>query len=176
MKHLNRRVILKKRNRLSKEDIAQKSKIIKEDVFSSKEYKNSKTIMFYVSFGSEVNTLEMIKESLKKKTVCVPIVKGPMIVPSIISSIKELNKKNDYGILEPLKIKKIKKQDIDLVIVPGVVFDKENHRIGYGKGYYDDFLKDFKGKTMGLAFKLQVLEIIPKDEWDIKLDKVISEV
>ena len=64
---------------------------------------------------------------------------------------------------------------IGLVIVPGVVFDKHNHRIGYGKGYYDDFLKEFSGKKIGLAFELQVLEDIPRDDWDIRLDKVISE-
>ena len=173
MKQINRRVILKKRNRLSKEEIIRKSKIIKEKLFSSKEYKKAKTIMFYVSFGSEVNTLDMIKESLNDKTICVPVCKKNKIIPSIIKDIKELNKKNKYKIPEPSKIKKIDKKDIDLVIVPAVVFDKRNHRIGYGKGYYDNFLKNFKGKTIGLAFKMQILEIIPKDEWDVRLDKVV---
>lgn len=175
MKQINRRVVLRKRNRLSKEEIIKKSKIIKEKLFSSEEYKKAKTIMFYVSFGSEVDTIDMIKESLISKTVCVPVVKEGSIIPSTIEDIKELNKKNRYSILEPSKIKKIDKKDIDLVIVPGIVFDKNNHRIGYGKGYYDNFLKDFKGKRIGLAFSLQILEIIPKDEWDVKLDKVISE-
>jgi 5-formyltetrahydrofolate cyclo-ligase len=174
MKQINRRVILKKRNRLSKKDIIEKSKIIKEKLFSSKEYKKAKTIMFYVSFGSEVDTINMIKESLNK-TVCVPVVKDDKIIPSIIKEVKELNKKNKYKIPEPSKIRKIKKQDIDLVIVPGIVFDKQNHRIGYGKGYYDAFLKKLKAKKIGLAFSLQILEIIPKDEWDIKLDKIISQ-
>ena len=176
MKQINRRVILRKRNRLSKEEIIEKSKIIKEKLFSSEDYKKAKTVMFYVSFGSEVDTFDMIKESLKNKTVCVPIVEDSIIIPSIIKDIKELNKKNKYGILEPLKIKRIKKEDIDLVIVPGVVFDKRNHRIGYGKGYYDSFLKDFKGKTIGLVFKMQILEMIPNYRWDVKLDKVISEI
>jgi 5-formyltetrahydrofolate cyclo-ligase len=174
MKKINRRVILKKRNRLSRKEIIKKSKIIKEKLFSSKEYKKAKTIMFYVSFGSEVDTINMIKESLNK-TVCVPVVKDDKIIPSIIKEVKELNKKNKYKIPEPSKIRKIKKQDIDLVIVPGIVFDKQNHRIGYGKGYYDAFLKKLKAKKIGLAFSLQILEIIPKDEWDIKLDKIISQ-
>lgn len=176
MKQISRRVVLRKRNRLSKEEIAEKSKIIKEKLFNSEEYKKAKTIMFYVSFGSEVSTIDMIKESLKNnKIVCVPVVKEKSMIPSIIKGIKELNKKNIYKIPEPSRINKIKKEDIDLIIVPGVAFDKQSRRIGYGKGYYDKFLKDFKGKTIGLAFKLQILEIIPKDEWDIKLDKVISE-
>ncbi len=117
----------------------------------------------------------MINESLKGKRVCVPSVEEGNITASIIRDVKELNKKNKYGILEPSELRKIDKKDIDLVIVPGIVFDKQNHRIGYGKGYYDNFLKDFKGKTIGLAFKMQILEIIPKDEWDVRLDRVISE-
>ena len=175
MKQISRRVILRKRNRLSKAQISQKSKLIKEKLFNSQEYKKAKTILFYVSFGSEVNTINMIQDSLKEKEICVPLVKKDKIIPSVIKDIKELNKKNQYGILEPSKIKEIKKEDIDLVIVPGVAFDRRNHRIGYGKGYYDKFLKGFRGKTMGLAFSLQILEIIPTNEWDVKLDEVISD-
>ncbi len=175
MKDINRRVILKKRNRLSKPEIIEKSKVIKEKLFSSPEYKKAKTVMFYASFGSEVYTLDMIKEALKNKNICVPVVKGLIIVPSTIKNIKDFNKKNKYGILEPSKTKRIDKENIDLVIVPGVCFDKLNHRIGYGVGYYDNFLKSFKGKKIGLAFKMQILEIIPCCAWDVRLDKVISE-
>ncbi len=73
MKQINRRVILKKRDRLTKEEIKEKSKIIKKKLFSLPEYKKAKTIMFFVSFGSEVYTHDMIKEALKSKTVCIPI-------------------------------------------------------------------------------------------------------
>ena len=175
MKDINRKVILKKRNRLSKEDLIKKSRIIEEKLLNSEDYKKAKTVMFYVSFGSEVNTREMIKETLKNKTVCVPVVKGNEIIASLIEDFKDLNKKNEFGIMEPAKIKKIEKDKIDLVFVPGVVFDKSNQRIGYGKGYYDKFLKDFKGKKIGLAFKMQVLEIVPCCNTDVCLDKVISE-
>jgi 5-formyltetrahydrofolate cyclo-ligase len=175
MKHINRRVILRKRNRLSKEEVIKKSKIIKGKLFNSEEYKKAKIIMFYASFGSEVNTLDMIKESLKNKTICIPIVKNNIIIASKIKNIEELDKKNKYGIFEVSVIEKINTKDIDLVVVPGIAFDKRNHRIGYGKGYYDNFLKKFKNKKIGLAFNLQVLEIIPNDEWDVKLDEVISD-
>jgi len=167
---------LRKRNRLSKEEIISKSSVIKEKLFNSEDYKNAKVVMFYVSFGSEVDTFDMMKKALKDKKVCVPAVKGDKIVASLIKDFKELDKKGKYGILEPSKIKEIDKKDIDLVIVPGVVFDKRNHRIGYGKGYYDKFLKDFKGKKVGLAFKMQILEFIPNHDWDVRLDKVISEI
>lgn len=167
--------MLKKRNRLNRKEITKRSSIIKKKLFDSKEYKNSKTIMFYVSFNSEVNTSIMIKESLKDKRVCVPIMKEKKLVASLIKSTKELNKKNKHGIVEPSRIKKIEKSKIDLVVVPGVAFDKNNHRIGYGKGFYDRFLENFKGKKIGLAFSIQLLEIIPKREWDVRVDKVITE-
>jgi len=176
MKQISRRVVLRKRNRLSKKEIIEKSKKIQKKLFNSSEYKKAKIVMFYVSFDCEVDTFEMIKKSLKNKKICVPVVQKDEIIPSIINDFKDLNKKNVFGISEPSKINKINKKDIDLVIVPGVVFDKQNHRIGYGKGYYDKFLKDFNGKKIGLAFDLQILEVIPRNEWDVKLDKVISEI
>ena len=176
MKQISRRVILNKRNRLTKDKIIEKSAIIKEKLFSSHAYKTAKTIMFYVSFGSEVKTDDMITEALEEKKVCVPVTDDHHITPALIESYEDLNKKGKYNIPEPSVIKKINKDNIDLVIVPGVVFDKENHRIGYGKGYYDKFMKDIKAKKIRLAFDLQLLQIIPKDEWDIRLDKVITEV
>ncbi|HZX44399.1 MAG TPA: 5-formyltetrahydrofolate cyclo-ligase [Candidatus Nanoarchaeia archaeon] len=175
MKNINRRVILRRRNRLSATEIKEKSDKIKQILFNSKEYRQANIVMFYVSFGSEVDTWDMIKESLEEKKVCVPCVIKDRLVASKIASPGELSKKNVYGICEPEKIKEVSKDVIGLVIVPGVVFDKHNHRIGYGKGYYDDFLKEFSGKKIGLAFELQVLEDIPRDDWDIRLDKVISE-
>jgi 5-formyltetrahydrofolate cyclo-ligase len=175
MKHINRRVILRKRNRLTALALEEKSEIIKEKLLNSTEYKKAKIVMFYVSFGSEVQTKEMIVEALKEKTVCVPVCHGNGIIPVVIKDIKNLDKKNKFCIPEPSNLEKMNKQKIDLVIVPGIVFDKNNHRIGYGKGYYDNFLKDFKGKTIGLALKMQILQVIPKDGWDIRLNRVISE-
>ena len=176
MKQEIRKQTLEKRNSLTKDQIIEKSKKIKEKLFSSHSYKTAKTIMFYVSFGSEVSTEEMIKEALEEKKVCVPITEDHTIIPSLIEKYEDLDKKGKYNILEPSIMKKINKDNIDLVIVPGVAFDKELHRIGYGKGYYDKFMKDIKAKKIGLAFSEQIVELTPKDEWDVKLDKVISEV
>ena len=175
MKDINRRVMLRKRDRLSKDDILKKSKIIQEKLFNSEEYKKAKTVMFFVSFGSEVNTHNMIKESLKTKKVCVPVIEGKNMIAAEIKSFDDLDAKGKLGMPIPSRIEKVEKKDIDLVIVPGIVFDKRNHRIGYGKGFYDNFLRDFKGKKIGIAFKMQVLEIIPIIQWDMQLDKVIDE-
>ena len=174
MKQELRKKILEKRNSLAKEEIKEKSKIIKEKLFSSGEYKQAKTVSFFVSFGSEVNTHEMIKEALKGKEVCVPVVKNNQIILSKINDFSDLGKKGKYGILEPSSIIEIDKELVDLIIVPGVVFDKKRYRIGYGKGYYDNLLKDYSGKTIGLAFSLQIVDSIPAEEHDIKVDRIIT--
>jgi len=172
-KDILRKAFLDKRNKLNKEEIKSKSNIIKEKLFSSKEYKKAKSVCFYVSFNSEVFTHDMIKETLKTKEVSVPVVKKDILILSKIDSFKDLDKKNKYGNLEPSKIKEIKK--VDLIIVPAIIFDKKRYRIGYGKGYYDRLLKKIKAKTIGLTFSSQIIEKIPIDDFDVKVGKVISD-
>ena len=175
MKQAIRKQILKERDSLTEKEIKEKSKLIEEKLFSLPEYKKAKTVSFFVSFGSEVYTHDMIKEALKEKEVCVPVVQGDYILLSKINGFGDLDKQGKYGILEPSSIIEIDKELVDLIIVPGVAFDKKGYRIGYGRGYYDKLLKEFNGKTIGLAFSLQIVNKIPKEEHDIRVDKVITE-
>lgn len=176
MKQKLRKRILEKRDTLTKKEIKDKSKKIKEVLFSLPEFNLAKTICFFVSFNKEVNTHGMIKEAIKQgKIVCVPMATDHKLILSKINKFDDLDKKNKYGILEPSKINKINKNDVDIIIVPGTVFDKQGHRIGYGKGYYDGLLKGYKGLSIGICFDLQMLNKVPRNEWDEKLDKVITE-
>ncbi|MFH2028520.1 MAG: 5-formyltetrahydrofolate cyclo-ligase [Nanoarchaeota archaeon] len=175
MKHKIRKEILKKRNALTKTQIKLRSKKIEKILFSLKEYKKAKTVMFYVSFGSEVFTHDMIKDALKSKIVVVPKTLDHRMTPSLIKSFKELNCKDKYGILQPFKVKRADKNKIDLVIVPGVAFDLDGYRIGYGKGYYDKFLKGMRAEKIGLAYEFKMIKKVPNEEHDIKVDKVVTE-
>ncbi|MBW2984748.1 5-formyltetrahydrofolate cyclo-ligase [Candidatus Woesearchaeota archaeon] len=176
MKRKLRKKTLEKRDALRKKEIEYKSKKIKGVLFSLPEFKLAKTVCFFVSFNSEVNTHDMIKEAIKDgKKVCVPIATDHTLILSKINKFDDLNKKNKYGILEPAKINKINKNDVDIIIVPGTVFDKEGHRVGYGKGYYDGLLKSYKGLSIGICFDLQMVDKVPRNEWDEKLDEVITE-
>ena len=176
MKQKLRKDILEKRDSLSKEEIINKSNIIKEKLFSLSEYKKANIICFFVSFKSEVNTNDMIKECIEEgKTVCVPVITGEKLILSRINNPSELTKKNKYGILEPPVINEIDKTDVDIITVPGAAFDKHGHRVGYGKGYYDDLLKDYGGLSLGICFDLQIVDKVPRDEWDEKIDMVITE-
>jgi 5-formyltetrahydrofolate cyclo-ligase len=169
------------RKNLTKREREQLSKIIKKNLFSMEEFKKSKVIMFFVSFKSEVNTIPMIKETIKLgKRVVVPLVikkKKSLVAIEIKDPDKDLSP-GEFGILEPKDSENpVNPKEIDLVLVPGLVFDKYGYRIGYGGGYYDNWLKYFnKNKRIGLAFSLQVIEDkIPISNHDLPVNKIVTD-
>ncbi|MBI2656341.1 5-formyltetrahydrofolate cyclo-ligase [Candidatus Woesearchaeota archaeon] len=176
MKNRLKESMLEKRNSLPKEEIAQKSRQIEKNLFNLEKYKKSKAVMFFVSFNSEVNTHDMIKKSLKEKTVVVPKVVHHEIEPSVIIDFDNLVPSGKFGILEPIEAMKIACKNIGLILVPGIAFDKEGHRIGYGFGYYDKFLKKVpKAFKIGLCFDFQVVEKIPREMHDVPVDMIVTE-
>lgn len=174
MKNKLRNEILEKRNKLDITNAESKSKLIIDKLRQDSNFISAKTIMFYVSKGNEVHTQDLIKESIKDKRVIVPKVHDKGL---LCCQLKEFDKMefSCLGILEPIDEMTCDVSDIDLIIVPGVVFDKRGHRIGYGMGYYDSLLKNAKCPKIGLAYDFQILDKIPNDEWDIKVDKVITD-
>ncbi|PIW68787.1 MAG: 5-formyltetrahydrofolate cyclo-ligase, partial [Candidatus Omnitrophica bacterium CG12_big_fil_rev_8_21_14_0_65_42_8] len=144
----------------------QRSRIIHKRLFLREDFLNSKCVMLYVSKGTgEVETGPIIKKALvmgKKVVLPVTLVRDKNIKPVYLEDIRKLGK-GPYGIYEPrgpLNKKPAALKDIDLVVVPGVAFDKNHNRIGRGKGYYDNFLRRFpKGRSkIGLGFRFQLLD------------------
>ena len=176
MKNQLKESLLEKRNSLPKEEIIEKSIKIQDSLFNLEQYKKSKIIMFFVSFNSEVDTHNMIKEALKNKTVVIPKVVSNEIEPSVIIDFDSLLPSGKYGILEPIEAMKIAYKNIDLVLVPGIAFDSGGHRIGYGFGYYDKFLKKVsKAVKIGLAFDFQIVDKLPQlEKHDIPVKRVLS--
>lgn len=176
-----RKEILKARNNLNKQEILKKSQAIEKRLFSLDEFKEAKVVMFYISFGSEVNTHFMVEDSLKiGKKVAVPFCKteSQELAASFITSFREDLEAGAYGILEPKKMKRAETplSQIELILIPGLVFDLGGHRLGYGQGYYDKFLKEIPGVTVvGLAYELQIVERLPRFPHDIAVSKIITE-
>jgi len=159
------------------EDQDQKSRIIQEKLFRTKVFQKAKRVMFYVSMAGEVDTRKMIKAAQKKgKIVAVPVCKKNKVVirPCILKDKTRLVK-GPYGVCEPLKKKFINASNINLVIVPGLAFDKQGNRLGRGKGCYDYFLKRMPKRipSIGLAFGFQILPQIPAGTSDVKVHRVI---
>ena len=176
MKAQIRDEMLKKRNSLQEEDRLNKSKKIKDNLFNLEEYRKAKNVMFFVSFGSEVYTHEMIKEALKNKTVIAPKVLNHQIEPSVIMDLDNLIPTGKFGILEPIEAMPIAYKNIDLILVAGIAFDKEGYRLGYGLGYYDKFLAKLpKALKIGLCFDFQVVDKVPRESYDVPVDMVVTE-
>lgn len=133
--------------------------------------------MFYSSIGNEVKTDFMIERSIKlRKKIVLPQTTKTQLIPRVIRYYPSDLSPGVFGILEPKEYTSIiDKNEIDIVIIPGIAFSKECVRLGYGKGYYDRFLANFKGKKIGIAFWEQIVDFIPKEDTDICLDEVITD-
>ena len=159
-----------------------RSKSIQQQLFFSEEFKDASTILAYVSLPQEVDTREFIQEALKQgKRVGVPYILsgGSKMIPSEITKNCRLER-GPLGIEQPkdLQVKAIPMEEIDLVIVPALAYDRNNMRLGRGKGFYDAFLADDAAqelKTVGIAFSFQMVDLLPRAPHDRYVDRVITE-
>lgn len=177
---------------MNKEELRKKFKIIRDNInnrdkksseiikrlINTKEYQKSKFIALYSNISSEVETKELIKISLENKKVVLPKINKDNTMDFYeIKYLKDLEI-GAFNIKEPkVKNKKpIKKEEIDLIIIPGICFDKNRNRIGYGKGYYDKYLSNTNIKKIGLCYEEQITKEIKSDKTDIRLDYLITEI
>ncbi len=165
--------MLEKRNGLDAQEIAKRSKRIQEFLLNSKEFRSAKVVGAYYAFGSEVKT-DLIIEQAKAlgKKVALPSVEGESLAFYELSSGKYLVKAR-FGMMEPLPYGPADK--IDLLVVPGIAFDQNGYRLGYGKGYYDKFLAKKKLFSIGLGYSFQLLKSLPSGEYDKRLDAIATE-
>ena len=166
-----RKQMRKKRAALSAEEIQHKSNLICKTLSQLPEFQAAKSIAFYVSTKEEVQTHALIKSLLnsKEKRVAVPIYSS-----TVFSEINDWNElsQGSFGILEPKNVSVI---DVDLVVVPGIAFDRNGNRLGHGHGFYDRILAHFSKKAIALAYEDQILENVPIVNHDMKVDKIITE-
>ncbi len=169
------------RDGLSESFVGENSNIIANKLFSLNAINKASIILIYYSIHNEVNTHGIIEKLiLMNKKVALPICKQDKndLSFSIISSISEL-KSGSFGIMEPDpdKFSFVHPEAIDIVIVPGIAFDRVGNRIGYGKGYYDSFLSLLSHSQLkiGLCFDFQIFDKLPYDSFDVPVDCVITE-
>jgi len=163
--------MLMKRDSLNIEEVKEKSRTIKEKLFSLPEFKEAESIAFYISKGSEVATKEMIDEAIELgKKILVPVTNGEIEFVKYSSNLKI----GKFNVPEPENRVPSDKEP-DIVILPGLAFDLDLHRLGYGKGCYDKKLKSMKSKRIGICFDLQIVDEIPKHEHDERLNLTITE-
>lgn len=178
-----RKIYLDKRNKMSNEDLITKSKIISDNLLEDENFKKSNVFMIYIDFNKEVITTSIINYLLNdNKDVLVPYVKNKEKSELGIRKIKSIDndcKIGTYGIIEPdlNTTIEVNQKDIECIVIPGVVFDTNLNRLGFGKGYYDRLLSKLNSKVIkiGIAFDFQIIDKVPVDKYDIKLDIIYTE-
>jgi 5-formyltetrahydrofolate cyclo-ligase len=165
--------MLSRRNVLAESQIARLSKDAQAHVLKSEIFSKARSIGAYCAFGSEIRTNEIIDNAISGgKTVSLPTVEGKNIRFYEYTNRKYLVR-GRFGIMEPLPYGET--TDMDLLIVPGVAFDKTGSRLGYGKAYYDRYLTNSQAYSIGLAYSFQLTDSIPQHPHDRKVNAVATE-
>ncbi|MCQ2270658.1 MAG: 5-formyltetrahydrofolate cyclo-ligase [Bacteroidales bacterium] len=162
--------ILKKQH--TQEQLAAQSAAIMAKIEQHSDFLNAHTVMLYSSLPDEVQTQTFIEKWRREKHIILPTVVGDDIIPVELSENTGFAV-GDFNILEPQN--EPYQGDYDLIVVPGVAFDKNGNRLGRGRGYYDRFLcQHQKVKKIGICFDFQLVDEIPTEPTDIKMDEIIS--
>ena len=156
-------------NLLSAEEITAKSAAIFAQVEALEQFKSAKNIFAYSSLATEVQTHDFLQRWSKEKNIFLPIVRGNEL---LIGKFGALKTGKQFGILEPETALAVV-PPLDLAIVPGLAFDRQNNRLGRGKGFYDKFFKINNLYKIGVCFSCQLFDEIPHEVFDVKMDSVI---
>ncbi len=171
-----RKQVAEARGSLSREERESKSRDIEQRLFLLPEFQSASVVMFFASFRSEVDTLPMIRHSLAmgKRTI-LPKVKGKDLGLFEIRDFDKDIAPGAWGIPEPREILPVTIHDVDFMIVPGLAFDLNGNRLGYGAGFYDRILPLYKKETAALAFEIQIVPQVPISALDIPVKKIVTE-
>lgn len=166
--------IREQKRAMSEQQIQQASARLGELFAASQAYKNAKTIYGYLPYNQEVRTVPMLEQAIKDgKRVAVPKVYGEDMKFIYITDFSRVEK-GYAGIPEPVADEPVADDPTALVLMPGLAFDKEGHRIGYGGGFYDRFLAaEPNHPTLALCYDFQMLPQLETEEFDIPVDCVL---
>ena len=178
-KKILRKEIKEKLQALPKEIYEHRSYIIAQKVFKDPLWQSAHCIGITISSPPEVDTFQMIHKAWEEgKRIVIPkcLPKERKMDFRHLERFDQLESVYS-GLLEPIESETnlVEPNDIDLLIVPGIAFDSEGFRMGFGGGYYDRFLQSFKGNTVSLAFTDQIVSNLPKEDHDIPVEKIITD-
>ena len=169
-----RRTIRERKRAMTEEEIVSRSEKLGELFIQSEAYKNAKTIYGYLPYNQEVRTVPMLEQALKDgKKVAVPKVYGDEMKFLYLDDLTKVSK-GYAGIPEPIADGPVADDETALVLMPGLAFDPQGHRIGYGGGFYDKFLAaEPNHPTLALCYEFQLLPELDTEEHDIPVDTVL---
>ena len=169
-----RRTIRARKRAMTEEEIVSRSEKLGQLFAQSDAYKAAKTIYGYLPYNQEVRTVPMLEQALKDgKQVAVPKVYGEEMKFLYLDDLTKVSK-GYAGIPEPIADEPVADDETALVLMPGLAFDPQGHRIGYGGGFYDKFLAtEPNHPTLALCYEFQMLTRLDTEEHDIPVDTVL---
>lgn len=150
---------------------AAESSVLCSAVLAHPKYIEARTVALYSPLGDEADISEILREAMPSKRVALPVVEGSDMYFRFLTP-DGATRTGTFGIEEPCG-EICEPQQIDFMLVPGVAFDKEGNRMGRGRGYYDRYLADCGAFKAGICFSYQLIESIPHEKHDIRMDTVI---
>lgn len=160
---------------MSRDDVLAKSRAIARFFCDLAEYKSSVTLALYSPIKNEVETEEIFKCARKEgKRVVYPKIIGEGLSFFEVRKLDELVP-GRFGILEPESEIELPVEWIDLFVIPGVGFDTQGYRLGFGSGYYDQIVCKIKGHVIGVAYAFQVIDDIFHTDRDIRVEKIVTD-
>lgn len=169
-----RRQIRELKKKFSAEEKKAMSESIWEKIEENLYFRKARTILLYWSMEDEVYTHDFVQKWAGRKNTLLPCVVGDELVIRHFDGMDGLCPGAGYGIPEPVDGFLAALDEIDVVIVPGVAFDRKGNRLGRGKGYYDKMLCCTSAWKIGICFDFQLLDSIPVESQDISMDEVIT--
>ena len=173
-----RREILAERDALPADDRSSRSEAIADRFLELPEAASTRIVLAFWSFGSEVDTAPLIARLRSQgTTVALPRIEGSEVVP-VVATPGAAMTETSFGAMEPAEGSVLGVAELDLVVVPGVAFDRSCDRMGYGAGYYDRLLglrRDGVG-AIAVAFSIQIVDGVPTGAIDQRIDGVVTEL
>jgi len=177
MKNEMRKIYKNKRSLMTCTEVSEKSSSACSLFLKSDVYKNANEIMIYMPLGNETDTTLIINKAFADgKKLIFPVTDSDTgeITPCYATSDTHF-KRGAFSVKEPDVLNPANPEDIDIIIVPGIVFDAKGTRIGFGKGCYDRLLCNTKAVKIGFCYDWQVCSEIPAEEYDVKMDYIFTE-
>lgn len=169
-----RRAIRERKRAMTEEEIVKRSNALAEKFYNSPAYQAASTIYGYLPYNQEVRTVPMLQRALDEgKRVAVPKVYGEEMRFIYLDDLTQVSK-GYAGIPEPIADAPVADDKRALVLMPGLAFDPQGHRIGYGGGFYDRFLaQEPHHPTLALCYEFQMQAHLDTEEFDIPVDTVL---
>lgn len=177
-----RKEFIRRRAGIDKEEHKRRSSCAMRQIIDSEEYARCTRLLAYMPVRNEISTADLVSDVLNSgRMLYLPRVARERRELEIVrvSDISTDLAKGTFGILEPVgalgAATQAEIEQIEIAVIPGVAFDREGYRLGYGAGYFDGFLSKLSADclTVGVCFSEQLVERLPRDPWDVPVKRVV---